>query len=371
MKRVIGFISIFLCVLIGYYVQPILFPPATPTVNKIPEQPMRRHSLKYEQIPATGFAPFIGQSIAQFEQTFGPAEKSEPSGFFFETRFYVLPSGRIEVNTEEGTIVGINVAAKKEALVTPFQFGMTNEQLFEQTNLSANFGVTYDEEPVEIELSEDDMRTRPLIAFNNQSFAILFFDAQTKKLAAITYLDLEMLLRLMPYQINSGNPLSYRMQDTSLDWQQLDQATSEHFTTLINEYRQRHRYAVNQQTEQSKADSQLLLETFLNDPKRILSASRLEEWQTDQTAHLVNDDFSLTIPEFKKLAEKKKVHYQAGLLYSPVINPFFTFYYWCSKPEPVKLFNQRTAKNLAVAVHQQNVLVLKQEFEETKGSDRP
>ncbi|WP_159721666.1 CAP-associated domain-containing protein [Enterococcus sp. CSURQ0835] len=370
MKRAIGFISIFLCVLIGYYIQPILFPPATPTVKKIPEQPLRHHALKYEQIPATGFAPFIGQSVAQFEQTFGLAEKSEPSGFFFETRFYSLATGRLAVNSEEGVVVGINVVAKSEPKVAPFTFGMTNEQLFANMNLSANFGVTYDEEPVAIVLSEDDMRARPLIAFNNQSFAILFFDAQTKKLAAITYLDLEMLLRLMPYQINSGNPLSYRMQDTSQDWQQIDQTTQVHLTELIDAYRQTKRLPKNQQTAGAETASHQLLQNFLQQPAAVLSKSRLEEWQMDQTAHLVNDDFYLTPAEFKKLAQTEKIKYQAGFFYSPVIDPFFSFYYWCSEPAQVALFNGR-AENLAVAVDQQNVLVLKQEFEETKGSDRP
>lgn len=218
MKRVIGFLSILCIVLIGYYLQPVLFPP---TQKQVPveqkNQVVRHKALKHQTIKTEGYAQYISQPIDTFEQKFGRPTKIEDSGFFFQTRDYELERGILEVNVEAGKVSTIKVMAKKAA-IEPFKFGMTSSQLSDQINLSADFALTYDEEPVAIELSENDMRFRPLIAFENNTFAMLFFNSDNEKLIGAVFLDLENLLRLMPYQINSGNPLANRIQESNLDW---------------------------------------------------------------------------------------------------------------------------------------------------------
>lgn len=368
MKRVIGFLSILCLVLIGYYLQPVLFPP---TQKQVPveqkNQVVRHKALKHQTIKAEGYAEYVSQSIETFEQKFGQPIKVEDSGFFFQTRDYEHERGILEVNVEAGKVSTIKVMAKK-ADIQPFKFGMTSSQLSDQINLSADFALTYDEEPVAIELSENDMRFRPLIAFDNNTFAMLFFNGDSEKLVGMVYLDLENLLRLMPYQINSGNPLANRVQESNLDWNVLNEQKQSRTVEAINQYRGLNKLPKLTVTDRTRENSKKLLKSFLTTPKRVLSNERLEEWQTDQGAHLSNLSFELTQAEFKDLAKHDKIDYQSGLFYSPMVDPLFNLFNWISRDHLNELFDA-SERDLGVAIDQENVLILLQEPEKTKDSD--
>lgn len=114
MKRVIGFLSILFLVLIGYYLQPVLFPPTQRKVSVTTTNQVVRHkALKHQTIKAEGYANYISRPIETFEQKFGQPTKIEDSGFFFQTRDYTLDQGILEVNVEAGKISAIKVMAKK------------------------------------------------------------------------------------------------------------------------------------------------------------------------------------------------------------------------------------------------------------------
>ncbi|MBO0452729.1 CAP-associated domain-containing protein [Candidatus Enterococcus murrayae] len=368
MKRVIGFLSILFLVLIGYYLQPVLFPP---TQGKAPvtstNQVVRHKALKHQTIKSEGFADYVTQPIEVFEQKFGRPTKIEDSGFFFQTRDYALDQGILEVNVEAGKVSTIKVMAKK-ADIQPFKFSMTSKQLADQINLSADFALSYDEEPVQIELSENDMRFRPLIAFDNDTFAMLFFNGSNEKMIGAVYLDMENLLRLMPYQINSGNPLANRVQESNLDWNILNQQKQERAINVINFYRGLRKLEKIPTTDSSMNDSKRLLKSFLTAPKKVLDNERLEEWQTGQGAHLSNLSFELSSTEFKDLAKNSKIDYENGFFYSPMIDPLFNLFDWVSH-EHLNEAIMATETELGVAIDQESVLVLLQEPEKTKDSE--
>lgn len=368
MKRVIGFLSIFFVVLMGYYIQPVLFPPTPKKVSvEQTNQTVHHKALKHQTIKTEGFAKYVSQPIETFEQQFGQPTKTENSGFFFETRNYAFAQGTLEVNVEAGKVSVIKVMAKK-AKIEPFKFGMTSSQFSNQINLSANFALNYDEEPVAIELSENDMRFRPLVAFDNQTFAMFFFNGESEKMVGAVYLDLENLLRLMPYQINSGNPLANRVQESSLDWDMLNQQKQARMIEAINRYRSLYKLPNFTTNETTTNDSKKLLKSFLTAPKKVLSNERLEEWQTDQEAHLSNLSFELSIAEFKDLAKQEKINYQAGFFYSPTIDPLFNLFNWISQDHLNQIIDAPESE-LGVAIDQENVLVLLQEPEKTKDSE--
>lgn len=369
MKRVIGFFSILFLVLVGYYLQPVLFPPAQKNIPiEHKDQTVRHKALKHQTIKAEGYATYISQPIESFEEKFGQPTKIEESGFFFQTRDYALEQGLLEVNVESGKVSTIKVMAKKNTEAKPFKFGMTSKQLSDQINLSADFALAYDEEPVAIELSENDMRFRPLVAFDNGTFAMLFFNGDSEKLIGTVYLDMENLLRLMPYQINSGNPLANRVQESNLDWNLLNQQKQTRMIEAINRYRSLRKLPVLSTSTKSSENGEKLLKSFLTTPKRVLSNERLEEWQTDQGAHLSNLSFELSDTEFKDLAKSEKIDYQEGFFYFPMVDPLFNLFNWISRDHLNELFDGSKSE-LGVAINQESVLVLLQEPEKTKDSD--
>lgn len=368
MKRVIGFLSILFLVLIGYYLQPVLFPPTQRKVSVTTTNQVVRHkALKHQTIKAEGYANYISRPIETFEQKFGQPTKIEDSGFFFQTRDYTLDQGILEVNVEAGKISAIKVMAKK-ADVKPFKFGMTTSQLSDQINLSADFALSYDEEPVAIELSESDMRFRPLVAFDNDTFAILFFNGENEKMVGAVYLDIENLLRLMPYQINSGNPLANRVQESNLDWNVLNLQKQERLVDSINFYRTMYKLDNLPTAEKPMDDSKILLKNFLTAPKKILNSDRLEEWQTDQGAHLSNLAFELSLTEFKDLAKNTKIDYEYGFFYSPMVDPLFNLFDWISYEHLDEVITTADLE-LGVAINQESVLVLLQEPKKTEDSE--
>ena len=76
--------------------------------------------------------------------------------------------------------------------------------LTELTMIYPNFTLSQNDRSVSFELMEQDMNYRPLVAFDNGTFAVLFFDQKTSELAAVTYLDQTTLLKLSPYQLTEG-----------------------------------------------------------------------------------------------------------------------------------------------------------------------
>ena len=57
----------------------------------------------------------------------------------------------------------------------PFSIGMTMTDLTELTMIYPNFTLSQNDRSVRFELMEQDMNYRPLVAFDNGTFAVLFF----------------------------------------------------------------------------------------------------------------------------------------------------------------------------------------------------
>ncbi|MEO1770712.1 CAP-associated domain-containing protein [Candidatus Enterococcus ferrettii] len=369
MKRALGFISILIIVLIGYYVQPILFPPNTTNTPVEPSsRPAKRNSLKHETVATAGCAQYVGLPVSEIEPDLGSPTKIESSGFLFEIRTYPIEGGSLQVNVVDGNITAIKVIGQ-ENTNSPFIFGMSNSDLAEQMTLSSNFAVNYNDEPIDIELTEDDMRFRPLIAFDNGTFAIPFFDGTNEELFAVSYLDIETLLRVMPYRIHSGNPLSFQAQENNFDWVQVNQQKEQQLFEAINTYRSLKDLTPFSLSTTTVTEGKNMLDSFLEQPQSVLSRSRQDEWATSAEARAGNLSFTLSDKEFQKLAKNQQVNQEAGLFYSPVIDPWFSLFEWISQERWADRFSEETDYQLSIAFNQQNVLVLLQEPEQTKESE--
>lgn len=372
MKRIGGFLLIFLIVLLGFYFQPIFFPGET---KKKPEPrqvtPPTHTSLKYESIAVSGYAKYIDQPITTFDQVYGSPILTQSSGFFYENRIYQLEkdTSRLEVSTKDGIVSSIKIFNGENQMIEPFQFGMTSNRLTNITTLYPDFSFEYDQEPVAIELTEEDMDYRPLIAFDNGSFAMLFFDREDKRLSAVQYFDKEMLLRLIPYKIDSGNPLAFRKEE-NVDWNQLNTQKEAEIYGLITLVREEKNLPPYKMQMSSQTDAKRLLRQFLTRPDRFLTEERSDEWASEQNAQLSNQSFSLTKKEFKNTADRLNINYRRGLLYSPVVDPAFSMFYWLTEDSVAETFASEKARGMGVAFNQENVVVLTQELDDrTKESE--
>lgn len=370
MKRIGLFSVILLGTLAGFYMQPVFFPPKAgekqPTEQQFEEK--QRTAWKYQEMKATGFSTYINHSINDLEKTFGKAADKADSGFGFETRYYHDVSGDyFEVNVEDGKVTAVKVLKGNNQMIEPFSFGMTMQDLTAYTTIYTNFTFDYHGEEVGLELMEEDMNYRPLVAFDNDTFAILFFDQTNGELFATVYLNKESLLKLLPYQVFGRNLPVYKV-DSAADWTAINQKKMEKSITLLNFLRRRDRLPMYETSEELQRTASSVLSNFLTAPEETLNDERMVDWEKAAQSISTAREFNLTNNEMQDLLKNNEVTDAEGLFSHPIIDPGFSFLFWYSDPFNHDRFMTENQDLLSIAFSKENVLVLMKE-DQTKGSD--
>jgi hypothetical protein len=368
MKRLGLFGAILLSVIIAFYMEPVWFPPKIEG-KKNQEQQIQNQmtAWKYQKLQTTGFSMYVGQSVAELEQRYGEPYERMTSGFGFETRYYKDQVNHLsfEANIENDQVSTIKVLNADKTNIAPFSLGMTMQDLTEITTIYTNFNFQYNDAEIGIELMEEDMNYRPLIAFNNETFAILFFDQSSNGLFSIVYLDKESLLKLLPYQVFGEDLPQYQVEE-QVDWEQINQEKEVHSVQLLNELRYLDKLPLYQQSTNFSTQTKLLLTDYLNKPEGILSKERLATWQQVNGSAKTTAKFSLTTDEFNQLLAKRKLAQTNGVFSHPVIDPTFTFLFLYSDPYYHDRFLANTSELLGIAFSKENMLILLQEIEKER-----
>jgi flagellar hook-basal body complex protein FliE len=370
MKRIGLFSVILLGTIAGFYMQPVFFPPKAeekqPTEQQLEEK--QRTAWKYQEMKATGFSTYINHSIDDLEKEFGKASDKADSGFGFETRYYHDVSGDyFEVNVEDGKVTAVKVLKGNNQMIKPFSFGMTMQDLTAYTTIYTNFTFDYHGEEVGLELMEEDMNYRPLVAFDNDTFAILFFDQTSGELFATVYLNKESLLKLLPYQVFGRNLPVYKF-DTAADWTAINQKKMEKSITLLNFLRRRDHLPMYETSEELQRTASSVLSNFLTAPEETLNDDRMADWEKASQSISTAREFNLTNNEMQDLLKNNEVSDAEGLFSHPIIDPGFSFLFWYSDPFNHDRFMTENQDFLSIAFSKENVLVLMKE-DQTKGSD--
>lgn len=366
-KRVGLFTAIFFLVVVAFYMEPVFFPPKTEIKNdrtqQIEENQMT--TWKYQELQATGFSTYIDQPVSKLEADFGSAYDRLASGFGFEIRYYQDAEKQLllEANIQENKVKAVKVLNSANDQIAPFSFGMTMQDLTAFTTIYTNFTFDYQKEEIGIELMEEDMNYRPLIAFDNDTFAIMFFDQTTNGLFAVTYLDKESLLKLLPYQVFGDNLPTYQL-DKEADWDEINRVKEQKGTELLNQLREEDSLPAYRQMLLFEEKTKHVLSSFLTKPEDHLTPERVGEWQAAVTSSKTMKRFSLTGDELTDILEKNQLKQTTGLFTHPMIDPTFSFLQWYSDPYTHERFMSESADTLAIAFSKENVLVLLQEEQE-------
>ena len=204
-KKIICFVVIFAAIFVGTYLQAAAFPNYPKKVaSTTPAVVKTVNVLPYTKVAGNTYSELIGKTTATLEAQLGKAEKitaitAKRSVYDYGADYSTF----LKVYVEEGRVVEI-FCLGEQLDQAPFKFEMTLSKLSQLTPLQANFQLNYMDESISFELSEDELDLCPLIAFDNDTFGIFYFDGTTKKLLGINYLSTETLLEQMPYQLNEG-----------------------------------------------------------------------------------------------------------------------------------------------------------------------
>ncbi|MBO1298750.1 MULTISPECIES: CAP-associated domain-containing protein [unclassified Enterococcus] len=372
MKRLGLFIATLLLVTTALYLEPVVFPPKLETSTQDQQLMGNQNqvtSWKYQELSATGFSTYIGQPVTKLESAIGSPKDRLTSGFGFEIRYYQDPINQIvlEANIQNDQVEAIKVLNANATSLAPFSVGMTMQDLTEITTIFPNFTFEYEDTEVGIELTEEDMNYRPLIAFDNGTFAMLFFDQDTGGLFSTVYLNKKSLLKLMPYQV-FGEGLPQYQVDESADWESINQSRERVVTRLLTRLRHEAELPDYYHSPEFMIQTDVLLTDFLNKPEEWLADNRLAEWEMASQTAQTTVRFTLSNDEINRLVEKRQLDQTTGIFMHPIIDPTFSFLLLYTDPYYHDRFLDKEPTQLGVAFSKENMLVLMQEKEETSES---
>lgn len=361
MKRFLAFIAVFFTVLVTGYLQPVFFP-AEKEQPKVQSsgRDTAHNALPYEKIKTSGYAIYTGGATADFIGKFGEPKEKIPTNLNYELWIYgAKDTDYLEVNVRDGRILAIKAFNDTE-YTKPFNLGVTLSDLSELTTIYSNFVLTYDNQQYDIELTEEDMNYRPLIAFDNDTFAILFFNQGSGQLTATVYLNAEMLLTIMPYQLYKGTPIAIQTAKTD---QTFNLMKSNQVIRIVNLIKMREGLTAYYVDIESQKKARMLFELLLKEQKSIISADRLEAWSQIQQENIASISFTLTNEEYQKLLKISPLDQRkaTGMFTDPVFDPSFTVLYWFSDSLYHSRFAHEENEYIGVAFFQESVLVLLQE----------
>ncbi len=287
--------------------QPVYFPESNPVSQK--SEPKKQKTkiltgIQYSELKATGFSRYIGKSQADFTQAFGTPKRIDVTGLSYQWWIYGQDGqDYFQVAIENQKVVSVFVIGTQKP-VEPFAIGMNLAQISTISTLYSNFSFEFKQKKYALELTEEDMNYRPLVAFDNQTFAILQMSKLSGKLLAVRYVSKEMLLQLQPYQLTQGATQSLTMNEKE-DWETINDNSQTQLLTIVNILRARDKLPKYTHSNKFDTISSLLLGNFLlNTDSVITDELRQKELKEAEQHNNVSTPFMMSQVEMDQLLRK-------------------------------------------------------------------
>lgn len=316
-------------------------------------------SVPYYELNTTGMANFIGKTEDQFLKEHPNPKKTWKS--YYNTKWLVYGDSLkdyYQVEIKNHVVSSIFVIGN-QLDSTPFSMDMNLVDLAEITTIFSNFNFEYGDEKYEVELTEDDMNYRPLVAFNNGTFAVLHINQGNGKLMAIRYLDKHTLLSIMPYQMDQENKVQQTLATNLPNWEQVNFDNQQQLITILNLLREKEKkksYLPDSQLEVGARNALTKLsqkpESFINEPERLDSLKKVSVNQFDSSPFILNNK------EMSKLMKdvdlnNKETH---GIFYAPVVDVPFMMTNWYGSRIYHEELTHKKDKTIGLTFEKQTVM---------------
>ncbi|WP_291292020.1 CAP-associated domain-containing protein [Enterococcus sp.] len=367
-RRGVLFCCMFILALVLVYLQPVFFQPVSHSRPVLDNPVKAPTNLNYEPIKADGLAKAIGESLSDFEEEFGSPIRTYRTGYDFEVRVYnhLDDQQYLEINTDGESVQAIKVIGQGGASLAPFSIGMTMTDLTEITMIYPNFTLKQNDRSVSFELMEQDMNYRPLVAFDNGTFAVLFFDQTNSELVAVAYLDQATLLKLSPYQLTEGELLTFQESQT-VDQETADLEKETLAFVIIEKVRNQKGLESMGMSLDTHKEAKELVQEITNNLSDHLTSQRIHAYQKALTSERTSN-FTLTPEEWRDILKEKEIDTTSTIFEAPVYDPTFTILSWYSDPTIYPALSNQTQK-IGIAFSKENMVVLIQEDENEHTED--
>lgn len=362
MKRSIEFFVCLFLVLSVVYMKPVISSRNQPKPKNdlsVEKVKISHKSVPYYELNTTGMANYVGKTKEEFLKEFPKPKKTFSS--YYQTEWLVYGDSltdyyQVEINN---SVVSSIFVLGKDIETTPFAMDMNLVDLAEITTIFSNFNFSYGDEKYEVELTEDDMNYRPLVAFNNGTFAMLHINQGTGKLMAVRYLNKHTLLSIMPYQMDQDNKVQEKLPLELKDWDQVNQDNQDQLVTILNLLREKENKKKYQIDSTLQVGSKKGLEILSEKPDSIIEEeSHLKNWERITETAISSSPFVLNKKETNRLIKKidlpsKETH---GIFYAPVVDvPFMVTNWYGSRFYHEELAHKNDSR-IGLTFHKQGVM---------------
>lgn len=211
-------ILLFVVFLLGSYFFPLIFhfdrtePIVIPeeTASEDPETTSVLESSDLEQsfVPSAGFSNYVGMAVDDFIIDYGDPAEIKVTADDSEIWVYGNDStDYLQLKVANYIITEILVLGSAIE-VLPFEMGMERADMYQVASFDPTFEVQYDNQLVQINLNENELNNQPLVAFDNQTYAVLTMDNQTNTIVGIHYMNNESLIHSGMYEVSAFSSLT-------------------------------------------------------------------------------------------------------------------------------------------------------------------
>ncbi|MEH7382396.1 CAP domain-containing protein [Bacillus sp. JJ1533] len=186
-----------------------------------------------------GLISFIGMESTQIKEKLGEPNRIDRSSYDYDWWVYNKnPQNYIQVGIENGRVVTV-FGTGNDVLVEPFKIGQPIAELQSKGLIKPKISLNVNKSPYRFELSEEEMKARPLIALGNVYIQV-YIDTFTEKISSIRFLDGKTLIKLRPYELAYRGELLSAKKVTEEEWKEIEQANKAQILDLTNVIRLRH-----------------------------------------------------------------------------------------------------------------------------------
>lgn len=187
--------------------------------------------------PESGLSLLVGKTVEQLLELKGDPDRVEPSDYGYDWWIYQTDF-QFMAGVKDGKVNQV-YAADIDAEVSPFEIGQDVEDIYRSTIIESEVAITNGENVYTFTLNSDDVRSRPLIEYENV-YAQLYTDVEDGKLEAVRFIDPITLVLHQPYDMSYMGEIVIPTRPTSNMQLEVDRAMELQILDLTNIYREKH-----------------------------------------------------------------------------------------------------------------------------------
>ncbi|UOQ47981.1 CAP domain-containing protein [Gracilibacillus caseinilyticus] len=177
----------------------------------------------------------LNRDIRNFTEKYGEPDRKDPSIYGFEWWIYRSENKYVQVAVKDEQLVSMYTNSG-ELDFQPIKIGQTVEEINELYPFEKE--IEFDQ--IRFQLTEDDLKERPVIKLNENIYAQLYVDQYTEKLAGIRVLNKEVLEVMKPYELYYWGELKETEEPNEEEKMAMEKGMEQQIFDLTNIIRQHH-----------------------------------------------------------------------------------------------------------------------------------